>query len=275
LLSRDDKGGYRVTALAERAFVPDRAGSLGPVLEAYERLHYPALSMTTEAIKKGTNAGLESLPGNGSTLYERLAENQDLENVFHGWMKYLDGIGHSWLAAPELGLARHVVDVGGGTGPNALLLKQFHPHLEITILDLPSICATVERKIERWGSAARGIRTHAGDFLSEPFPSNADVLLFVRVFNIYSPESNRRLLKKCWDYLPIGGSVIISNLFSNDDETGPLSAAHLSLYFHVLATGKGMVYPLKDYRAWFETAGFDELRVYAVGGDRVLVGRKA
>jgi hypothetical protein len=63
-------------------------------------------------------------------------------------------------------------------------------------------------------------------------------------------------------------------MLANDDESGPLTAAHLSLYFHVLATGQGMVYPLKDYQSWFKEAGFGTLRVYRIGGDRVLVGEK-
>jgi hypothetical protein len=63
-------------------------------------------------------------------------------------------------------------------------------------------------------------------------------------------------------------------MFSDDDEAGSLTAAHLSLYFHVLATGEGMVYPVKDYVEWFRDAGFEALNVYRIGRDTVLVGRR-
>jgi SAM-dependent methyltransferase len=276
LLKRDAvTGGYSTTSLAERVFVRGRRGDLFPLLDAYHKLHYPALFHTTEAIRTGTNAGLSCFPGSGDTLYERLAEHPELEKVFHDWMRCLNGFGQSWLSVPELTGARHVIDAGGGTGQNALLLTQFYPDVRVTIFDLPSICQVVEEKFKRWGPAAAGISTHAGDFLTDPFPQGADVIAFLRIFNIYSAESNRDLLQRCYAYLPSGGSVIVSSMLTNDDETGPLTAAHLSLYFHVLATGKGMVCPLADYVSWFEAAGFETLRVYRVRGDRVLVGQKA
>jgi hypothetical protein len=275
LLTRDrDSGGYSTTPLARRAFIRGKPGDAYPLLRAYHRLHYPALFHTPEAIAKGTNSGVECFPGPGTTLYERLAEQPELERVFHDWMKYLDGMGHTWLHVPELSTAKHVIDAGGGTGPNALMLRQFYPEARVTIFDLPSICAIVDDKLRRWGPAGRGISTAPGNFLEDPLPPGADAVLFVRIFNIYSGETNARLLAKCWEYLPKGGSVIVSNMLAADDETGSLVAAHLSLYFHVLATGQGMVYPLGDYTAWFEAAGFDSLRVYRVGRDRVLVGVK-
>jgi L-tyrosine C(3)-methyltransferase len=274
LLQRDPiNGGYRTTSMAERAFVRDRPGNVAPLLDAYQLLHYPALSHTQEAIRTGSNSGLRCFPGHGNTLYERLATNPDLERVFHEWMRYLNGLGHAWLQVPELQQVRHLVDVGGGTGANALLLSQFYPDLKITVFDLPSICAIVNEKQTRWGSGVR-ISTHAGDFLKDEFPPGGDALAFNRIFNIYSSESNLRTLKRCHEYLPPGGIVIISNMFSDDEETGSLTAAHLSLYFHVLATGEGMVYPVRDYVEWFSAAGFLALNVYRVGRDTVLVGRR-
>jgi hypothetical protein len=146
--------------------------------------------------------------------------------------------------------------------------------MRITIFDLPSVCAVADAKLARCGPASAGISTHPGNFLVDPFPDGADAIVFTRIFNIYSEETNRRLLARCADYLEPGGCVIISNMFCDDDEAGSLTAAHLSLYFHVLATGEGMVYPVKDYVQWFEAAGFDSLVVYTVGRDRVLVARR-
>jgi ubiquinone/menaquinone biosynthesis C-methylase UbiE len=276
LLHRDPKtGGYANARLAERSFVRGSRGDLFPLLDAYSKLHYPAFTHTLEAIRTGTNSGLACFPGSGDTIYERIAQYPELEQVFHDWMRCLNGFGQSWLQVPELSRATHVIDAGGGTGPNALLLSQLYPGVRVTIFDLPSICQVVDEKRKRWGPAASNISTHAGDFRTDPFPEGADVIAFLRIFNIYSPQSNRELLTRCYAYLPSGGCVIASSMLADDDETGSLTAAHLSLYFHVLATGKGMVYPLSDYVSWFEAAGFEALSVYRMGGDRILVGKKA
>ncbi len=98
--------------------------------------------------------------------------------------------------------------------------------------------------------------------------------MFAHMFNIYSDETNQKLVQKCADSLPKGAKLIIFNLVSNDDGSGPLYSAFMSLYFHVLATGEGMVYPPKSYEAWFRNAGFESLVIYPEASQRIFIGTK-
>ena len=59
-----------------------------------------------------------------------------------------------------------------------------------------------------------------------------------------------------------GGRLFVYDFTFNDDETGELYGARLSLYFLVAATGAGMAYPPKDYARWFGDAGFQDVKVY-------------
>jgi hypothetical protein len=88
---------------------------------------------------------------------------------------------------------------------------------------------------------------------------DVDAILFSHIFNIYSPENNRKLVERSHRALRPGGKLIIFNSVSNDNEDGPLGSALLSLYFLTLATGQGMVYTLNDYDPWFRAVGFKKV----------------
>ena len=82
------------------------------------------------------------------------------------------------------------------------------------------------------------------------------------------------LIQKCADHLPKGGKLVLYDIVSDDGGTGPLDAAFLSLYFHALATGQGMVYPPKRYEAWFRNAGFESLVIETKTDQGIFIGTK-
>ena len=87
------------------------------------------------------------------------------------------------------------------------------------------------------------------------------------MLTIWSPEKNQALLAKCYRSLPAGGKLLIFNMVSWDDETGPLICALGSAYFQAIATGEGMLYCGQDYESWLRAAGFAAItRVCAPDG---------
>ena len=69
-------------------------------------------------------------------------------------------------------------------------------------------------------------------------------------------ERNLEILRKCWRTLPKGGAVILFNMMSADDDSGPLSTALGSPYFLAIATGEGMLHRWTDYERAMREAGF-------------------
>src|SRR4030042_838100 len=49
-----------------------------------EQVVQPAFEFLRESLQSGTNRGVETLPGPGAPVYERLANNPELEAAFHG-----------------------------------------------------------------------------------------------------------------------------------------------------------------------------------------------
>jgi ubiquinone/menaquinone biosynthesis C-methylase UbiE len=227
-----------------------------------DKVVQPAFKFLTASLQSGVNKGVEVLPGPGATLYERLVHAPDLAACLHDRLALTSGIRRAPFLLKAIGdrgkAITHLVDIGGGEGTTAHALSQQYPQMKVTIFDLPSVCQMAAEHIREWGKSDR-IAVYPGDMFTDPFPSEVDAIAFVSLLTIFSTEKILELLRKAYDTLPKGGSVIIHTLISNEQETGPLNSANMSLYFTVLASGAGMAYPLSDYEYWLHETGFATL----------------
>lgn len=266
------RGTYRNSRRIHQMFVgPERAWVI-PHLEAFHFLMYQPFYYLSEALRQGTNVGLQCVPGEGSTLYDRLESNAENKRIFYGWMKALKHGNVPAEVVVALRDCRHLLDIGGGDADNAIDLAKHLPGLKVTIIDLADTCDLAARNVARAGLSER-IGVNPGNFLEDPFPPGADAIMFAHIFNIYSDEINQALVRKCADALSKGGKLIIYGLISHDDQTGPWYAGFMSLYFQVLATGIGSVYPPSRYETWFANAHFASLSMQ-MPGPGIFVGTK-
>jgi L-tyrosine C(3)-methyltransferase len=258
---RDPRGGYRNSRGVHRSLIgPERAQEI-PRLEAFHFLMYQPFYHLTETLQQGTNVGLQRVPGTGNTLYDRLESNAENRRIFYDWMRSLKQKHVASEVVSALRGSRHMLDLGGGDGVNSIDLAQQIPGLKATIVDSADTCALAAQNV-RGAALSDRIGVHPGDFLKDPFPAGADAILLAHISNIYSDEMNQALIRKCGEALPRGGQLVIFSLISNDDQTGPWYAGFMSLYFQVLATGVGNVYPPSVYERWFANAGFSSLSMH-------------
>ncbi|MFL1429433.1 MULTISPECIES: methyltransferase [unclassified Nocardiopsis] len=267
---------YVNAPVSEQHLIPDNPGYLGPLVTIQEQITNPGLADFAESLRLDTNVGLRHIPGPGDTLYERITAHPGLQKAFY------DNMGHASRStfplvvdAYDFSHLRHVVDIGGGDGSNAIEVARRNPHLEVTLFDQSSVLDIARVKAERAGVGDR-FHTRAGDLFNDPLPPGADGVLFCHIFEIWSLERNTQLLRKCYDALPDGGSVLVYNFVSDDDNTGSVAAAYMSVYFHAVASGEGMVYAPRDMRRVLTDAGFPKVEQYDDVGfhHALLVGRK-
>ena len=259
--NRNSRGTYRNSRDVHRSLIgPNRAQEI-PRLEAFHFLMYQPFYHLTAALQQGTNVGLQCVPGTGSTLYDRLESSPENRRVFYDWMRSLKQKSVASEVVSALRHSRYMLDLGGGDGVNSIDLAQQLPGLKATIVDSADTCNLAARNVAEAGLSDR-IAVHPGNFLADPFPPGADAILLAHISNIYSEEINQALIKKSADALPKGGKLIIFSLISNDDQTGPWYAGFMSLYFQVLATGIGSVYPPSRYETWFANANFSSLTMH-------------
>jgi ubiquinone/menaquinone biosynthesis C-methylase UbiE len=263
--------------LTEQSLVKGKPGSAAPILGWQAQIVYPGLQDLVASLKQNRNVGLDRFPGEGTTLYQRLRSHPEIERVFQEAMNALSRQANQHLAESyDFGRFRHLVDAGGGDGTNAIALARRYAGLRATVFDSNTVCAIARRNIDASGCSDR-VSTVVGDFLRDPFPPHTDAILFCHILTIWSMDRNLQLLRKCWQGLPEGGSVIVFNMMADDDDCGPLSTALGSPYFLAIATGEGMLHAWKDYEQAMSDAGFGKIeRVTGLPLNHgVLIGTKS
>lgn len=248
---------YKNSTVAEELLAPGGEDSWLHILLGWQRIYYPAFAHMTSALRAGTNTALATYPGTEPTLYQRLAHDPERQAIFHAAMgafslRSMNGL----LENPELASIQHLLDVGGNDGTTASRLVARYPHMRVTIFDLPNVTEIAAKEAEE------RIRLHPGDLFTDPFPNDADTILFSHVLEIFSEAQILFLLTKAFKALPKKGKVLIYGFNVSDDERRGLYSARLSLYLNVLASGQGMAYPAKDWERWLKQVGFIQINSF-------------
>ncbi|QGN35680.1 methyltransferase [Microlunatus sp. Gsoil 973] len=271
LLARTN-GRYVNSPLAEEFLVRGKPYDFGGWVEMLDRRLYPAWGKLTDGIR--TNRPITWDPDRQSSLFD--GEDPELLAVFWEAMHSLSTFTARTLGtAVDLSGTRRLLDVGGGSAAFDIELCRQHPGLTATVFELPMVCEIAARKIKEAGLAER-IQTTAGDFFADPsLPAGHDTILLSMILHDWAEDDCRSILGKCWEALPGGGQVIISELLVNDERTGPPAAAMMSL--NMLVETEGRNYTPAEYRRWLDDLGFQDTRTVwfeAAGANGAVVGRK-
>lgn len=273
-LLRKKKNVYSNSLLADIYLNHENPKNVISIIEWQHHINYKPMHSFYDAIKANTNVGLNEFKGDEPTLYERLVHYPELEKIFQDAMEHISVQANADFSEHvDLSHVKHLVDVGGGNGANIITIARQYPKLRATVFDSPTVCDIARKNIKAQGFADR-LTAAAGNCFTDAFPAGADCILFCHFFTIWSEEKDLALLKKCFNALPSGGSVIIFNQMQSDMEDGPLFAAMGSPYFLTLATGEGMLYTWNEYESWMKQAGFHIKKQKLPRDHGVIIGVK-
>jgi hypothetical protein len=178
-------------------------------------------------------------------------------------------------AAFDLGRYRRLLDVGGGSGAFDIVLCQRYPHLRATVYDLEHVTDIAGRNVKDAALSDR-ITVTPGDFFADAgFPDGHDLHLFSMIMHDWNDEHDRQLLRKSFESLDSGGTVLICELLVDDDKTGPAPAALMSL--NMLIECEGRNYTAAEYTGWLTDVGFVDPQVIpfeAPGANGIVIARK-
>jgi 3-hydroxy-5-methyl-1-naphthoate 3-O-methyltransferase len=266
------EGRYHNSPLAEEFLVRGKPYYFGGWVQMLDQRLYPGWGKLTQAIR--TNRPTTWDPDQQSSLFE--GEDPAMLALFWGAMHSLSTFTARALGeAVDLRPFKALLDVGGGSGAYDIELCRRYPHLRATVYDLPFVAEIAAAKIKEAGVSDR-IQTVGGDFFAEAaFPRGHDAILLSMILHDWNIPENRDILRKCYEALPRGGAVIISELLVNDDKTGPAPAALMSL--NMLIETEGRNYTPAEYTAWLEEIGFRDMRTIwfeAPGANGVVLGYK-
>ncbi|MFR9673718.1 SAM-dependent methyltransferase [Streptomyces sp. TR06-5] len=168
--------------------------------------------------------------------------------------------------------AASVLDVGCGTGLYSQLLLQRYEQWSATGLEAPHIAPIARAQAERLGVADR-FDVQVRDFWTEDWGTGHDLLVFVNIFHLQTPESAQELLHRSKKALADGGLICIADHMVTDAKDAKSVQDRFAMLFaaSMLATGGGDAFLLDEYDEWLAATGLRRVAVLDTPMHRVLL----
>ncbi|KNB51253.1 methyltransferase [Streptomyces caatingaensis] len=252
LLTRDGSH-YRNTELSDRYLVAGKPQYIGGFVEVATRVQWPAWGRFTRALRTGEHQD-DSPVDDGNELF-RTRPDKDPDRI-RRFMAAMDS--HTSRAGAEIAERvnwtgyRSVADLGGARGNLLAQIVQRHTQVRGVNVDRTPARPFFDEHIEGLGLADR-ISFLDADFFHDPLP-DTDVLVYGHVLHEWSPDTRAMLVRRAYEALPEGGSLVIYDRML-DDERPDRDALLLSLTF-MLTSPAGGEYRVHECEEWLREAGF-------------------
>ncbi|MFH9349072.1 methyltransferase [Kitasatospora sp. NPDC017646] len=264
VIERNEHGAYRVSAEMAPFLDPSSPRSVGGFLSHVMGSTVGRLPQLDGYLTDGKASVDAALPAPFEVMYKtpKLTE----EFLAAMWQLTYD-VSRELVPMAGLGNVRHLVDVGGASGPFCVAALEATPGLRATVFELPEVAPYVADTVERFGLQGR-LDFAAGDFHRDEFPPT-ECVAFGYILSGWTDEAGLELLRKAHRACAPGGRVLIMDRLFDDDRRGPLPTAVMNLSMHVEAKGRHRT--AAEYVGLLESAGFVDCEVHRSTQDKQLV----
>jgi SAM-dependent methyltransferase len=182
---------------------------------------------------KGKAVAEASQPGPFETFYrDEQATRAFVEAMWN--LSYASS--HQLARLADLRDDELLVDVGGASGPVAIVALLHRPRLRAVVFDLPPVEPYLRQAGRTHGVADR-LDFVPGDFFNDDLPEG-DCVAFGYVLSDWTDATCVDLLRKAYRACRPGGRVLIMDRLFDDDRRGPLATAVMNLEMHVETQGR-------------------------------------
>jgi SAM-dependent methyltransferase len=235
IFTEDGSGGYSLTPAGR--LLQDRSGFglRGALdLEGFYGRQDRLFANLLEAVRSGEPV-YEAMYGR--PFWADIEAQPELASQFHTMMvEQATRVARAVAATFDWRDARHVVDVGGGTGTMLAVLLTVSPHLRGTLVDLPSAAVVAEETIAAAGLSGR-CEVVAQSFF-EPLPPGADIYLLSEVIHDWDDKDSARLLCRCADAAGTGGRILLVEALAGSGDLDQVDSTALDLRMLVSMGGR-------------------------------------
>jgi len=235
-------GRYRNTPMASACLARSGAAYQGDILR-HNLSSWDDWVMLEDRVRTGTSA---------APTEERFG--QALRNFILGMGNIAKMSAEEVLQAVDLSGYGHVLDLAGGPATYGIAFLKAHPRMRATLFDRPSVVEIAREQVDAAGLGER-FDYIAGDCLADDIGSGYDLVFISNLIHSFSSEENAGIVKKAYDALVPGGTILIKDFIMENDRSGP--AYGLVFALHMLVhTRAGNTYTYDEIRSWTEAAGF-------------------
>ena len=247
---------------AELFLDKDKPSYVGGILEMSNNRLYPFWNNLEEGLKTGKPQN-ETKNG-GESVFEAIYANEDkLREFIHG----MGGIqtGNFMALAHNFDFSNYntLCDIGGSGGNLSVHVAKNNDHMRCISFDLPPVNPVATENVENMGLSDR-VSIQSGDFFVDDFPK-ADVITMGNILHDWGLEEKKILIKKAYDALPKGGSLIVVENIIDDERNKNAFGLMMSLNMMIETEG-GFDFSASDFEVWAQEIGFNKIEVMHLTG---------
>jgi 3-hydroxy-5-methyl-1-naphthoate 3-O-methyltransferase len=247
------QGRYALTPETDTFLVRGRQTSIVDMVAEHPPLLWNDWGRLREALKTGRPVTTLDDAAGGGEFFPKLIR-----------MIMSLSLGPADAVAEHLGVGSkltgsRILDVGAGSCAWTIPFARRDRTAGITAFDLKPVLAEAAKIVKEHG-VADSFQFKAGDYRSDEFGSEYDVVIFGHICHIETPDTNRQLIARAHRALKPGGRLVIGDLLPNEDRTGPPFPVMFAI--NMFLHSDGDTYTFNEYRTWLREAGFSGIESY-------------
>jgi 4-hydroxy-2,2'-bipyrrole-5-carbaldehyde O-methyltransferase len=266
---------YICSPIAQKYLVKGQPEWLGWFSRHMNGFLYPLWGELAKAVRENRNQRITVFGDDRSWFDFLYTKDEDVQDFAEFLGIFSKHFAESIVLEFDFSRYQSFLDIGSGVGylPRAVANK--YPDLNIAILELPALAKVVQEKFDKEFDMPGRIKVIAGNMMENSIPRGEyDLIHMGWTLHDFNPERQIDILTNIYQSLPHGGTFIASETPLNDDRTGPLFTALLSLNM-LVSTDGGVESTNNEYIERFKKAGFSSVEVSSdVGGRKLIIGRK-
>ncbi len=271
LVGRTADGAYANTEMASTFLVKGKPTYQGELFTYFKDL-WTRFSELDYIVAQGRLGPRETAEADARTDEEKKESERAWVMAMHNIA--MSGQADALCAAVALGNHSRLLDVAGGVGTYSVFLTRAFPNLRAVVLDAPEIVTVAEEVIAGFEAADR-VTTRGGDFLYDSYGKDFDVILYSGVLHAFDEAGVKRLLKKAFQSLPSGGTLLVQEMLPDGASDGPMASFPALFGFNMMAGG---TYPADHLAGLMAGVGFEGVETHRLADgawfNSVLVGHK-
>jgi SAM-dependent methyltransferase len=228
----------------------------------------PRWTHLTDVVRTGKPAGVVNEQADGGAYFREF-----VEDIFPMSYEAAQALAVH-LGVPRAAGPVYVLDLAAGSGVWSVALAEASPRVTATAVDWPAVVPVTRRVAERHGVADQ-FRFVEGDLLdadwgTAPSGGGYDVATLGHILHSEGEARSRRLLRKTFDAMAPGGTVVVAEFVADDDRTGPPGALIFAVTM-LVNTDEGDTFTFAEMAGWLREAGFVDPREVDVPGPAPLI----
>jgi SAM-dependent methyltransferase len=163
---------------------------------------------------------------------------------------------------------KRLLDIAGGSGIYACSIAAHHPHLSAAVFEKPPVHKVAAEAISKRGFSEK-VQVIAGDMFAQDFPGGFDLHLISNVLHDWNEGTVLPLLRKSFQALEPGGTLVIHDVHINPEKTGPLpNASYSAMLMHAT---EGKCYSISELYPRLQSVGFRNPGFTPTAADRSII----